>query len=119
MDSHGVYDSLFTRAFITGSRRFGTPREDSDLDVVMLVDPTMLPLLAQHSDPVYDPSVHYGKISAFRFGDLNIIALTDATEFDIWERVSSELAARVKTTGKPVTRNQAITALVDAGIGND
>lgn len=51
----------FTRSFVTGSRAYGLPRPDSDLDLVVLVDQRDLDLLQTMTKDIgtndnYDPA---------------------------------------------------------------
>lgn len=63
------------KAFITGSRAYGTPTEKSDLDLVILTDEATKYDLEKFSD----------EEGVIRFGKLNIIATTDALEYSVWK----------------------------------
>ncbi len=95
-------------AFITGSSIYGTMHKDSDIDIVVLMPKPVLEHLMKYSDNQY----------VMRFGKLNILGLdaantTHVNFYDVWMKVTKDLIAR-----KPVTREQAIQARKDAGIGN-
>jgi len=87
------------RAFITGSRVYGTPREDSDLDLVVLCDDQAHELLHLHGadGALYAP---------VRFANLNIIVLRDPAQFEAWRKTTENLKARA-----PVTREEACEAI--------
>jgi hypothetical protein len=68
-------------AFVTGSRAYGTPKSDSDVDLVILTDPYTADMLMKQSDG--------GKIP-IRFGNLNLVVCTDPAEFAIW-KVGTEI----------------------------
>lgn len=98
------------RAFITGSRCYGTPRPDSDLDLVVLVDEDTLEQLESMAEEL-EPSVPGVEYATLRFGLLNVIALLDEGDFNTWRDVTRQLYER-----RPVTREQAVAALKAAGI---
>lgn len=92
------------RAFITGSRAYGTPREDSDIDLVV---------------PLYEKD--YRTLWALSggnklmFGKLNIVAFNmsdeeDAKRFFAWKKVNYELCKK-----QPVTKEEACLAFREAG----
>lgn len=98
-----------SRAFLTGSRRYGTPREDSDIDVVILCeegDDTkgkdwLSGLLWGAKDP---------DSKTCKFGKLNLVTFCSENRFNDWKRVTEELEKR-----KPVTREEAVAAFQAAG----
>lgn len=95
------------RAFLTGSRRYGTPTAGSDIDLAILCDD-------------YTPESEFAvsllwnmrdrTASSCRFGKLNLITFTIKENFLRWRRVTEELEMR-----KPVTREDAIAAFQAAG----
>jgi predicted nucleotidyltransferase len=93
------------RAFVTGSRRYGYPKPDSDLDIVVLVDPADLELMKQvASAAVIAPEEYKGSGAvSMRFGKLNLICTTRKEAYDVWLEGTEELDAR-----KPVLRDDAI-----------
>ena len=97
-------------SFITGSRAYGTPRPDSDIDLVVLVSPDDLAKLVELSDKQSDfghpGGEHYEDGCFLRFGPLNLICVTDQTHFETWKKGTDELIAK-----KPVTRDEAIETL--------
>ena len=94
-------------AFLTGSRAYGTPREDSDIDLVVLVDEMELIHLMHLAELVEScecPASDAGPDAAsIRFGKLNLIAVTTEHHWEIWRNGTIDLIAR-----KPVTRDEAV-----------
>jgi hypothetical protein len=89
-------------AFLTGSRAYGIPREDSDIDIVVMVNINEVPLEATVADGCdYEP-----ESVCLRYGPINLIACVDPAVFDVWKRGTEELIAR-----RPVTRQEAIDHL--------
>lgn len=98
------------RALVTGSRAYGIPKHRSDIDLVVLVSLDDLDRLKEMADKVEfvrqpgGESDGSGEISSgsFRFGMLNLIAVTDSRAFKVWQ----EGTAFLKTKA-PVSREQA------------
>jgi len=88
------------RAFVTGSRLYGWPGKDSDLDVVILGDQHLIDVLVSFADKAHG-SYSHGSASV-RFGMLNLIVLSDVEEFDRWLAATDKLCE----VG-PVTKKQA------------
>jgi hypothetical protein len=90
------------KAFITGSHAYGTPREDSDIDLVVFVSPNDLKKLAGVEG---GDSARYGNLAqAFlRFGNLNLLAVDNDTDYEVWLKGTVDLKAR-----RPVTRDEAV-----------
>jgi hypothetical protein len=82
------------KAFLTGSRAYGTPRPDSDVDLVVCVSKDEAAKLRELSD---DPDAR-----SVRFGRLNLVICTDRKLWDAWALGTDELKARA-----PVTRDEA------------
>jgi len=104
------------KSFITGSRMYGTPSQDADTDLVVLVHPDECSILiaqAEANNGGLNPSGHPDDVS-LRFGNLNLIVLTDPQKFDLWKKATDTLFVR-----RPVTRQEAVDyhrAHVDAVI---
>lgn len=102
-------DKVYTRSFVTGSHAYGTPRYDSDIDLVILVSESDLELLQKcsekknfwHQDEQY--SRNTPQAACLRFGDLNIIACTDEMQYDVWKKGTKRLKAKA-----PVLREEAV-----------
>lgn len=88
-------------SFATGSRVYGTPKEDSDLDLVVLLE------CSSDIWKFAEPG------STCRFGKLNLVTFEDKDNFERWRKITKELIAR-----SPVTRDEAIKAFQEAGFGN-
>ena len=111
-------------AFMTGSRRYGTPRKSSDLDIVVLVSPAEFPLLAKVAtalaSQVKGKPETYNTLATndepkkgdeggelnLRFGKLNLIVFTSQAKFEAWQ-----IATRILETEAPVTRDRAIDVI--------
>lgn len=98
-------------SFVTGSRAYGKPTDTSDIDLVVLVDEEDLARLAAMSDTNKNPNPYlfnpdYGpevKVKGnFRFGKLNLVALTDKMDFEVWKIITDDLKSRA-----PVSREYA------------
>ena len=96
-----------SKAFITGSRCYGTPRDDSDLDLVILASNHAFKMLAAFADDDSETGEGSGKgtpsSGSFRFGKLNIIAITDESVFEVWRAATESLKAKA-----PVSRDDAV-----------
>lgn len=97
-------------SFLTGSRAYGTPRPDSDIDLVVYVTSEDLSKLIELSDKVSEfgapGGVHYEDGCCLRFGPLNLICVTSEQHFNTWKKGTEELVAK-----KPVTREVAVETL--------
>lgn len=106
------------RACLTGSRVYGTPRHDSDLDCVILVENQEdMNLLvwsqdfnrsANNNSFFMDENAGQGYCGkSLRFGNMNVIAvLRDERVFEAW-RVGTDFLRQIK----PVTKEQACLVL--------
>ncbi len=93
------------RAFITGSRAHGTPRDDSDIDLAV-------PLHEKDYRTLWALAGALGKL---QFGNLNLVAFNmdcpkDAKRFRAWKKTNYELCYR-----GPVTKEEACKAYREAG----
>lgn len=89
------------RAFLTGSRAFGTPTPESDVDVVVLMDkPEMAKLVSQAEES--ERSGDYGNGQSLRFGRLNLIVVNTEEQFGLWRDSTDECLAM-----KPVSKEAA------------
>lgn len=96
--------------FLTGSRVYGTPREDSDYDVVIGVTQEAFDALIETSN-LEDKTV-YGDTVTIRHGKLNLIITTCERQWSIWRLGTSILKGR-----GIVTRDEAVKqfrSLMDA-----
>jgi len=100
-------------SFIVGSRAYGTPRDDSDVDLVVYLTMEDLEILRSvigtpeesAARTENDESDGKGEISSgsFRIGNLNLIAVTKLSDVEIWRKGTQFLKA-----SSPVTRDEAI-----------
>lgn len=82
-------------SFLTGSRVYGTPHEDSDVDLVVLVTEEEKQKLIEESDSGLLPC---------RYGLLNVIAVTSEAELQKWVNARDECIASA-----PIDRNAAVS----------
>ena len=96
-------------AYLTGSHAYGTPRADSDVDLVVHIPlgHEAAVLLKNASHVCFDgPSS-----MSLMFGRLNLIVFREIDEFDKWREVTDALASKA-----PVTRDEAVAAFDASGI---
>lgn len=99
-----------TTAFITGSTAYGTPREDSDVDMVVMLSPEEAEALNELGENV-DESVHYSGAAglAIRLGKLNLIVVTSLERYRSWRAgTDAMVTASKRGQGYSFTRDQAI-----------
>ena len=92
-------------AFLTGSRAYGTPQPDSDIDLCVLVSREDLEVLKRVAGAT-DTQEYWNTDAALRFGSLNLLAFADAPQYEAWKRGTAELKEK-----RPVTRSAAIAHL--------
>lgn len=101
--------------FCTGSRVYGTTREDSDLDVVCLCSGREFLKLWRSSDTLKEEFENNGisesteyppEDQSLRFGKLNLLCFESSLKFAAWKEGTRNLIAR-----RPVTRDEAIEEL--------
>lgn len=90
-------------ALITGSRVYGTPREDSDVDLVLKITASEFEILRQLADPQDEEDTPYNGLPHIRFGRLNIIPCIHQATYTAWKRGTRNLIAC-----RPVTRDEAV-----------
>ncbi len=83
------------QAFLTGSHAYGTPREDSDIDLVIRCDEETAKFLSAQRDPMADGS------PAIKFGKMNFIPCTTDEQYNAWRAGTTALQYR-----KPVAREK-------------
>lgn len=93
------------KSYITGSRAYGTPREDSDIDLVIAVNEHDYRLLWAFADKD-QKRLDYGKLNLVAF---NLDLPEESARFERWLKVHESLVAR-----KPVTKDEAIAAFREA-----
>ena len=97
-------------SFLTGSRAYGAPRPDSDIDLVMLADGATFQTLAMAASKA---EFFANGGCSIRFGLLNIIGVTRQDEFAKWKAGTEHLK-----TVAPVTRTTAVEYLTGLGLTN-
>lgn len=118
------------QAVLTGSRAYGKPRADSDIDLVVLLpraDVQRLLLRADEdggkdSSSLGDAARDSAPFSrSMRFGNLNLICCSTVESFRCWKDGTAYLKAKADRTGQPVTRDDAVayfTELRKARLGS-
>lgn len=89
---------MYFKPFITGSFAYGSPDDDSDIDLVVFMTKEIVDFLLTKRDPGRR-SIHFGK--------LNIIPVISEAEYLVWLDGTRELSLR-----RPVTTEEA-TAVLD------
>ena len=98
--------------FITGSRAYGTPKEESDIDIVLLVESDVIQELQEMCDQPDDFETYLGIdtggdiTTSIRFGKLNMILHTRPEKYNAWKEATDELIQR-----KPVARDEAVKCI--------
>lgn len=101
-------------AIVTGSRKYGSPRGDSDLDLAVLLSKEDMPLLASVADttpgclnregqPEYDSDAGW----SYRFGRLNLIACDNPAQWEVWHDGTNQLLQRARR-GETLSRDEAV-----------
>ena len=91
------------RAILTGSRVYGTPKEDSDIDLVVHISEAEILQLSQLADEMSSEMyLSTGSVS-LRFGRLNLLCVAQREDYLRWEKGTEVLIAQ-----KPVTRETAV-----------
>lgn len=85
-------------AFLTGSRVYGTPTEESDVDLVVQMTATEMDKLGWFAEEAFGFD-EYGCGRSFRFGKLNVIAISGDKLFQLWKE-STEACEAIKPVNK-------------------
>ena len=98
---------LVNPAFITGNHAYGIPKDTSDVDLVILVEPQTLKLLVDlfGNEDVQDKLADYEGMptAQLRHGRLNLIVSTTVRHYRQWQKGTKLLKERA-----PVTREHAV-----------
>ena len=78
-------------AFITGSRAYGKPTANSDVDLVIRVNTETAQELQRLSD---NPFENQGGVVVVRYGKLNLIVCETDEQYAVWRLGTSELTMR-------------------------
>lgn len=84
------------RAFLTGSRAYGTPRPDSDVDLVVFTDPETAGLLGSLAESCSLGSAGDCSDVSAVFGRLNLILLSNPRDFTWWDEGTRQLKAEAR-----------------------
>lgn len=109
-------------AFVTGSRAYGVPKADSDIDLAVLVSPADAARLCEVCAPedgakpgrdsnTRDFSV---KSYSFRFGKLNLLAFVCPVAFAAWQTANAAMVSYARDEGA-LSRDDAIKYLRAVG----
>ena len=82
------------KAFVTGSHAYGTPIEKSDVDLVVFMSEEDLKILQEVSGSTGN---------SLRFGNLNLLCVTDGDSYEVWLKGTRELREKA-----PVERTEAV-----------
>lgn len=97
------------KSFVTGSRAYGTIRPGSDIDLVVYVSAKDAERLRDMAEVVLQVDGEYAEADigmSLRFGNLNLICVTNEESFEIWRKGTMRLKKK-----RPVTRDFAIKFL--------
>lgn len=97
-------------ALLTGSRRYGTPRPDSDIDVVMRVDDALAQTLRDAAGVITGEPVKFGK--------LNLILCENDDTYGRWDRGTMELITITEDEERPITRAEAVAHFKALGVSD-
>jgi predicted nucleotidyltransferase len=86
------------RAFLTGSQVYGKPTDESDIDLVVLMD-------IDTQEQLLDLS---GGKFPIKFGKLNIIAASTDIQYLAWLEAKRQCLVEKKETRKPLDKERAV-----------
>jgi len=97
-------------AFITGSRKYGTPTEDSDVDLVIRCSSQTAALLSELADDVVTDADYGMKPEnvSLRFGKLNLLCCLNDATYAEWCLGTDTMCRNVSGPLDPPVRDQAI-----------
>lgn len=98
-------------AVVTGSRAYGDPRPDSDVDLVVLCSEVDIALLRELADGQEAGPRHPSggpDDASLRFGRLNLIAVASPKRFEQWRLDTALLRLRAEREGRRLTREEAV-----------
>jgi len=92
-----------TAPFITGSHAYGSPTENSDIDLVVWAVGETRAKLEVGGYPI-------------RFGRLNLILISDSDQWDIWKIGTEALVKLSKSRKSAVSRDEAVAFFITLGV---
>lgn len=106
----GIY--IMNNAFITGSRIYGEPNNDSDIDVVIKLNITdtdkIIRVLTSAGQKVTENRGDYAGQTSIKIGALNLLVCHSDKTFFAWS-TGTEMLKRERTiAGRPLSRERAI-----------
>lgn len=93
------------KAFIVGSRSYGTPTDKSDIDLVIYCDRETQLILDQHTEGTASP--FHKQVRQLRFGKLNVIACTTEEQWAAWKLGNERLREHCKLQDAPIDEHLA------------
>lgn len=105
------------KCFLTGSRRYGTPRDDSDVDMVIFCDDAgggnnedslLFVALRDHADEIKE---YHEDSACLRYGRLNLIITRREDQYRAWRDGTMECIVHA-----PVTRKEAVATMRAKGV---
>lgn len=93
-------------SFLTGSRAYGTPHEESDYDHCILLSDHAARCMVEVFEEREGSGCNSGSnimYASFKIGRLNILIFTDLKQFEVWRRATEFLITKA-----PVTRKKAV-----------
>lgn len=101
--------------FLTGSRLYGAPRADSDLDLVVHMDRELIEKIAEELPTSVCGNRScgaYGKDNpefvVFRFGELNLIATACPVAYRAWQEGTANCVKALLKNRRGLTRDEAV-----------
>ncbi len=92
------------QSFLTGSRVYGIPRPDSDIDLCVLMSYSEMRILVDaHGREPGEEGSALPRATSLRFGSLNLLVTFDEGAFSEWKIATDDLSKVY-----PVTRDDAI-----------
>lgn len=106
-------------ACLTGSQVYGAPRNDSDVDVVVMMPADVIEalqfLLPEFCGPTTDETISDRALEmtqlSLKCGKINIVAVSSPDDLAAWKAGTSQLFDESRQHGSPCDRERAIEVL--------
>lgn len=96
-------------AFVTGSRIYGQPTEESDLDLVVFMPRDQAEKIAKEFPDSLQSKIHpKGTSAVFKFGPLNLIAVWNEDRLHAWQDGTEGCIDAMVDRRRGLTREEAI-----------